>query len=52
MCFGKVISKDHLPLYLTKKLRKSEAILILGARDPSLPMLAREIQEVLKGHTV
>ncbi len=46
-----VVNREDLPQYLRTTRRDPDAIILLGARDPSLPILAREIQTVLKGVT-
>lgn len=43
-------SRDELPEYIAATVKEPEVVLLLGARDPSLPLLAREIQTLLKGN--
>ncbi len=42
-----VVEKALVAEQVAKEVRTSEAVLLLGARDPSLPLLAKEIQSQL-----
>ncbi len=43
------VERSDLPQYLRTCRRDPDTIILLGARDPSLPLLARDIQLILKG---
>jgi len=43
-----VVVKDEVANSVAETIREDEAVLLLGARDPSLPQLAQEIQKKLK----
>lgn len=42
------IEREEIIEKLKKEVREDEVIILLGARDPSLPLLAKEISEQLK----